>query len=327
MNLDGGANAIKGFNYQKAVIALVAVLNYHKEDFEIFLENRDDLEVLFKNSHTFIQIKSNKNLSIASLIKADAKTNQSIFSKNLNKEPSGERLGRYKIITPDLSKNDKNRLKEVGDSLIFDEVYGYCNDQKNVIFNTLKNQSIEESDLDRKIANSYLYFSPFKADLNSAIPFIKGKMSDCNISVDNNKGDIAINELFTQIDNRSEIPPTQEVPYNEKKKITNDDLRIIFTISGHEDIKDRIWKDVKSNFNQLDQLKIEKEFMRVIPMHKALKNEMVEKIGSFTTNMNSQDLMDSLYKKVQNLEISNSVLYALLVVIISEKMQEELLCS
>ena len=98
MKIDGGANAIRGFNYQKSAIALIAVLNYNKDDFELFLENQDDVEVLFKDSHTFIQIKSNKGLSIKSLVKADKRTNQSILGKNLSKNPCGSRLGRYKVV-------------------------------------------------------------------------------------------------------------------------------------------------------------------------------------------------------------------------------------
>lgn len=327
MKIDGGSNAIRGFNYQKAVITLIAVLNYNKDDFEFFLENQDDVEVFFKDSHTFIQIKSNKNLSIKSLIKADNKTNQSILGKNLNKNPYGSKLSRYKVVTPDFQKSDRSNLEESSDCLIFDKIYKYSDSQKLVINNGLKDQNYEQSVLDSKLSNSYIFFSPFGANLIDAIRSIKGTMSDHNISVDNNKGDIAINELFTQIDQRSEISPTQEMPYNNKKKLTASDLKLIFTISGHEDIQDRIWNDIKSDFNLLKQHKIEKEFKRAISMHKALKNNMISKIGSFTADSDANSLVKDLYEKVKTFEADESVLYALIVVIIAERIKEELLCS
>lgn len=327
MKIDGGANAIRGFNYQKAVIALIAVLNYDKDGFEFFLENQDDVEVLFNDSHTFIQIKSNKNLSINGLVKPNKKTNQSILGKNLSKNPCESRLGRYKVVAPDFLKRDKSNLKESSDGLIFDTIYKYSDSQRLAIADSLKDQDYEQSDLDLKLSNSYIFFSPFGADLRDAIRSIKGTMSDHNISVDNNKGDIAINELFTQIDNKSEISPTQEMPYNNKKKLTASDLKLIFTISGHEDIKDRIWNDIKSNFNPLRQHKIEREFKRAISMHKALKSNMVNKIGSFTADSDANILVKDLYEKVKTFEDDDSVLYALIVIIIAERIQEELLCS
>lgn len=327
MKIDGGANAIRGFNYQKSVIALIAVLNYSKDDFELFLENQDDVEVLFKDSHTFIQIKSNKGLSIKSLVKADKRTNQSILGKNLSKNPCGSRLGRYKVVTPDFLKSDKSNLEECGEGLIFDTIYKYSDNQRLAVADSLNDQDCKQPDLDLKLSNSYLFFSPFRADSRDAIRSIKGTMSDHNISVDNNKGDIAINELFTQIDNKSEISPTQEMPYNNKKKLTSRDLKLIFTISGHENIQDRIWNDIKSKFDILTQHKIEREFIRTISIHKALKNDMVNKIGSFTAASDANNLVKDLYEKVKNFEVDDSVLYALVVVIIAEKIQEELLCS
>jgi hypothetical protein len=327
MKLDGGSNAIRGFNYQKAVITFIAVLNYNKDDFEFFIENQDDVEVFFKDSHTFIQIKSNKSLSIKNLVKADKKTNQSILSKNLSKNANGSRLGRYKIIAPDFQKSDKSNLEEYSEGLIFDTIYKYSDSQRLAISDSLKDQGYKQNDSDLKLSNSYLFFSPFGADLIDAIRSIKGTMSDHNISVDNNKGNIAINELFTQIDFKSEISPTKEMPYNNKKKLTSRDLKIIFTISGHEIIQERIWNHIKSNFNLLTQQKIEREFIRAISMHKALKNDMVNKIGSFTADSDTNSLVKDLYEKVKIFEFDDNVLYALIVVIIAEKIQEELLCS
>lgn len=81
MTIDsGGAVAIKGFNYQKAVIAYIAVLNYQKDGFQIIVENQDDAEIFVKNNKTFIQIKSEK-LSLTKISKQDKKTQRSILGK------------------------------------------------------------------------------------------------------------------------------------------------------------------------------------------------------------------------------------------------------
>ncbi len=326
MTIDGGANAIRGFNYQKAIIALIAILNYKKNDFEIFLENQDDVEVLLEKTHTFIQIKSKKNSTINYLTKADKKTNQSILSKNLSKNPPCEsKSARYKIISPNFSENDRKNLIETVSDLNFDKIYNYSNSQKNQIIGSLSAQNFNQKNLELKLSNSYLFFSTFDAEFCNAIPYLKGKMLDCDISVDNKKGNIAINELFTQIDVKSEISPTLENPYNPRKKIKTEDLKIIFVSSCVEDIKDRIWKDIKSNFNSLTQLKIEKEIMRYNSIHKAIKNQISNKIGLFSADQDLKFLTKTLYDKVKDQGIDNNVLYALIVIIIAEKINEELI--
>jgi hypothetical protein len=328
MSIDGGANAIRGFNYQKAVISLIAVLNYRKDDFEIFLENQEDAEVLFRDTHTFIQIKGG-DLSISKLKAADSKTKKSILGKNLSKKYS-ER-SRYKIVTPDSfakkDKNDLDEVDEVDENLIFDKIYKYSNSQKEDIALSLIAEGFIEEDLRQKLSKSYLYFSPFKNDLDIATSFIKGKMSDNNINLDNGKGDIALNELFNQIDDRSEIPPCNDNSYNQKKRLTASELKRIFLTTERDNFQDQIWKDVKLNtrFTLLEQGKIEKERLRILSTHKALKRKMIESIGIFTTDTDTIVLVESLYNKVVNLG-EKCVLYAILIDIIAERMQEELSC-
>jgi hypothetical protein len=142
MGIAGGANAIKGFNYQKAVINLISVLNYNKTDFiAIFVENQDDIEVIMQDSHTFLQAKS-KRLNITDLIKPDTE-NYSILGKNLQKNKKGT-TSRYKIICTDFSKKDKDDLQATTtENHIFDdEIYKYSDAQKQKIINCLEKQGL-----------------------------------------------------------------------------------------------------------------------------------------------------------------------------------------
>lgn len=43
---NGGAIAIKGFNFQKAAISFIAIKNYDKPNFHILVEAKDDFEVV-----------------------------------------------------------------------------------------------------------------------------------------------------------------------------------------------------------------------------------------------------------------------------------------
>ena len=57
---NGGAIAIKGFNYQKASIILIMINNYQREDFLIIPEAEDDFQVYVDGKTIFIQVKGEK---------------------------------------------------------------------------------------------------------------------------------------------------------------------------------------------------------------------------------------------------------------------------
>ena len=93
---NGGAIAIKGFNFQHAIAALIVIGNYEKEKFSIYLETKDDIEVVYSDNTFFIQAK-NKKLTLNELVKVDKK-NKSILSKSLSKT-SDKKNNFYKIAT------------------------------------------------------------------------------------------------------------------------------------------------------------------------------------------------------------------------------------
>ena len=88
---NGGAFAIKGFNFQKAAITFIAIKNFNKPDFHILVEARDDFEVKFNGYEAYIQVKSQK-LSLNKLL--NSKNGKSILEKNLS---NGNTNSHYKI--------------------------------------------------------------------------------------------------------------------------------------------------------------------------------------------------------------------------------------
>lgn len=321
MTITGGAFAIKGFNYQKAIISLIAILNYRKEGFEIFVENQEDVEVRLKDSHTFIQIKGSP-LSIKSLTKVD-KNNKSILGKNLRADND---KARYKIVTLDNFANaDKVKLIDSGENLIFKNVYKYSDNQKENIIKKLKIEGFSEEDLKNKLSTSYLYFSPFKNNYLEASSFLMGEMVFCNIKTDDKRGIIAISELFRQIDQKSEILPTEDNPYNPKKKLTTNDLQPILVMAGYDFQKD-IFDDVGEIFTLLEKKKIERLLLEITSTQRALKRKIQERIGYFEPNKETSTLIKELYGKVEDLSENKPLLYAIIINVIADKFQKELSC-
>ena len=105
---NGGAYAQKGFNYQNYIISLVAIRNYKKEKFTIFVESNEDFEVLCNDDyHAYIQVKGQK-VSLTKLLK-QTQNKPSIIEKNLT---SGEENSVYKIVVYDFNEDDIDAMIE-----------------------------------------------------------------------------------------------------------------------------------------------------------------------------------------------------------------------
>ena len=104
---NGGAVAQKGFNYQTAVISLVAIRNYRKDNFTIFVEADEDFEVTYdENYHAYIQVKGHKNLTLNKLLKSE-NGKPSILEKNLD---NGTIDSYYKIVVYNFSERDLKKM-------------------------------------------------------------------------------------------------------------------------------------------------------------------------------------------------------------------------
>lgn len=76
---NGGAVAIKGFNYQKASIILVMINNYHRDNFSVIPEAEDDFQVHVDGKNIFIQVKGEKSITLSKLITKDIIKKKFIF--------------------------------------------------------------------------------------------------------------------------------------------------------------------------------------------------------------------------------------------------------
>lgn len=74
---NGGAVAIKGFNYQKASLILVMINNYSRDGFKVVPEADDDFQIHVDGQNIYIQVKGEKSITLAKLI------NEKIIEKNL----------------------------------------------------------------------------------------------------------------------------------------------------------------------------------------------------------------------------------------------------
>lgn len=189
---NGGAIALKGFNYQNAVASLIAILNYDKDNFLLFIETKDDIEVDIEDKHVFIQVKG-QSLSLTNLLSIENKNSDNkkcIFSKNIKKNHP---KALYHIVLLSL-KNDQKDVIEASENTVFSEEYLYSDEQQNKIIQKLKEIGFTEEELNSKLPLCRLYFTPFKNKKEDAAKFLIGCMCDKNIKVDE-RGKILLNEL------------------------------------------------------------------------------------------------------------------------------------
>lgn len=277
---NGGANAIKGFNFQKAVITFIAIKNYDKPNFQILVEAKDDFEVKHDGYEAYIQVKSQK-LSINQLLNSN--DGKSILEKNLS---SGDMNSRFKIFVKSFAEKDLKKMIEI-DGDICNPIYSYNEKQKNTILEKLK-KSEKIKEFEDKLLSSYIYIPPFKDKLAEAIPFLLGELSLRDIDVSKKRGQMAINELFTLIDQKSEYIVKCEKDY-QKKQILKKDLKEIFKLSSKLDEFDNLLEATSYSYFVKKQIKkeqlkimhvygIEKRFVKQDLRNLDLLNETEEEI-------------------------------------------------
>lgn len=217
---NGGAHAIMGFNYQKSVIVLISVLHYlNEDDFEIYVEAKDDIVVKLKNKHTYIQVKG-KKMSISELTKKpDGK--DSILEKNHSHGDESDSY--YKIISPSFA-NDVKYLKKTSPRILKKgaDIFDYTEDATREINKRLPGIS------QVKLSNSKIGLTKYQVDIEEALRYIKGVMVEEDMQVDNNHGMASLQELCLRIDVSSERTLEKDEDL-EKKKFTSKDLATIFS--------------------------------------------------------------------------------------------------
>lgn len=323
MALDsGGSIAIKGFNYQKAVIAYIAVHNYQYADFYIMPEGRDDAEVFTNSQTSFVQIKSEK-LTISKLVRQDKDSKKSILGKLFSKECAN---AAYKIVTPNtFAESDKKLLQITCDSLLPCDVFKYSQEQKAKICASLLNEDYTHEQITEKLSNASLVISPFEPQFNNAFPYLLGVMSEANISIDGNRGRAALTELFTQIDLKSEIILDEQGVNSNKKKIEKADLERIFYSVDKENHKSDLKKELLDNcgFSISEKHKVKVAIYSISSIYQGLKNRIAAKMGDVTIEEGKEiEQIRHLHSLYSNEHEEGSAVYAVIIELIADKIVE-----
>lgn len=288
---NGGAIAQKGFNYQNAVISLVAIRNYKKPNFEIYVEASEDFEVQYDgNYHAYIQVKGTKSMSLKKLLsKSKLKSGgekPSIIEKNLN---SGGSEDKYKIVVYHFTENDLKRMQEQhNEEELFEKSYLFSDGQK---------KQINHPNAD----NLSLICTDFKNDKISARRYLVGEMASQNISVDN-KFDILLDHLDRIISEKAEFILKKEDDRKFKRisaKELNPILQKTIALEKFEIVLS------KFGFNEFKKANINLEKNKIILEYVYLRNKVVEKLKVLDLdNLSEVEVISKVMKlaEIQRLE-------------------------
>lgn len=300
---NGGANAIKGFNYQKSVIALIAILNYQKEgDFQIYVESEDDIVVTSKGKRTYIQAKS-KKMSLAQMLNR-VKGKDSILEKSL---ANGDDSCSFKVVTPDFIKKDKH-LSNCEPAILTQgaTVYTYTKDAVTEIETAIKNTS------KAKIQNSRVALTVFKANHKEALNYIIGVMSSEGMSVDNSYGKASLQQLGAQIDERSEIEVKDEADYD-LKKFTRDNLATIFTYSLKLELFNKIID--KLGYNIARQAEMQRRRVVIGAIYRSLHGDAIKFIeGLDLNNLSEREVVNAALQALDFETVEDETLKEVIIV-------------
>ena len=259
---NGGANAIKGMNYQNAVISLVAIRNYEKEGFELILEADDDFEVLYDNYHAYIQVKGEQKMSLSKMLnqkKEGGKEKKSMLDKHFK---VGDSKSIYKFVVYNFTQSDLDKMKETDDEL----------------FNSsLKLSKAQEERINNSKTKRFsIIKTPFEKNLLEAQNYLLGEMANSGIAVDNRVNQV-LGELTTIIYRKSEYTIKEESDKKYKKLVSKELKDILLKVSAME-MFDEIVKDLPYTPLKKSRIKIEK--LKISTQQTFLKQSVIEYIQS-----------------------------------------------
>lgn len=289
---NGGAIAQKGFNYQNHVISLVAIRNYKKRNFTIYVESDDDFEVTYDDYHAYIQTKGQK-LSICQLLRK-TKNKPSIFEKNLS---SGDSKSKYKIVVIGFTEADlKSMQEQIDDEELFYNSWLLNEEQKQQVKEKINN------DIGDRINNFALVKTDFENRFESARTFLKGELVNQNISVDG-RDDTILNELMSIIQQKSEkIINTEQDKL--LKTIKSDELEVILKkVTAIARFKDEL-KSFK--FPTYKNELIINEAKKIILDYSAIKKIIIRTLTRDKSSLESKPLVN-LIDNILRLEVLNDL--------------------
>lgn len=283
---NGGAEAIKGFNFQKANLILLAVNNYQKNNFKIYIEAEDDIVVSYENYKAFIQVKKQVHTFNKITKKGTKKINDpsgkskqkvsvpspSILEKNLS---SGTEEDTFKLIVKDIGQQDKKQLKIKRPGSICSELYVLSDNAKETLIKSLPDELV------RKIENFYFFISPVHEDLNEAEKYLIGSLTSAGISVDDKRGRLIIAELSLTIDQKAQYVINNELDKEFKLMDRNYFSKILQT---SESLKrfDNVLNSL--DYNMIIKKLVKKERLKIELNKSELKEEIKKSITEYIEN-------------------------------------------
>lgn len=316
---NGGAEAIKGFNFQKANLILIAINNYLKENFQIYIEAEDDIVVSYTGYKAYIQVKKQKH-SISTLTKKKTKKiknsegeeitiyEDSIFEKNLM---NGSDADTFKIIVKEIATTDLKKFQEVKSGNIFNS-----NFSPNQNTNTILKSKIPNCNRN-KIDRLFINISPISDELAEAIKYLIGCLSEKNISVDNRQGRAIIAELSLTIDEKADVI-VQSPNHYELKALDSQYLSTILITSQKLKYFDEILSIL--GYTHLKNKSIKKARLNIELSYTALKDRVREFIKNMPNieDIPETNIIESVLQEFNTLDITSSTLIAVAIESICE---------
>lgn len=319
----GGAYAIKGFNFQTAMGALIAVFNYSEQDFKMIVEGKEDLEVYKAGIYTYIQVKSSP-LKTKDLIKApkDKKSGErrlAILYKLLSK---GKTKDRYKLIVSDKfpEKDFLQKFALSTSNQILDKAYQPKPETIREIQQHMQNEGIP---LPIEILQQlFLYRAPFQTDLETASRYICGVMNELKILTDNEYGHNAFNEIIRIIYQKSEHTESGNI---EKKTIYASDLKRIFHTSNRPFLENKIIEELFPG-QVFKQDKIKKHILKIPLTYQYHKDNIKKLLGPLKTpdSIKDTDFINKVMKQLIHYAVSDDIKYAIIIDLMLDEYEESL---
>jgi hypothetical protein len=276
---NGGAIAQRGFNYQNHVISLVAIRNYCKNKFEIYVESDDDFEVVYDdNYHAYIQVKGMKRVSITRLLQKE-KDNCSIFEKHFT---SGDQHSKYKIVVFHFNQAELLKMNVNTSEELFERSWKFSAEQTNEILAKLG------ADFGAKLDNFSLVKTAFCNDFSEARTYLKGELITQEISVDG-RDDIILDELDRLIKQKSEYIIKNEDD-KKLKRISAVELKpILKKISSKALFESEL---DKFPFTPYKKAKIKKEEVKIILNYMYDKRQVIGLLESDKDRLETKHLIE-----------------------------------
>ena len=316
MSDNGGGYAIRGFNYQWAVLALIAIRNLKKDDLKMIVESKDDIEVLLSGSHTFIQVKSAK-LSFSKITSnSEEDKTDSVLIKLISKGSNGER---YKIVSPNnFASKDRKKLKLCSTGVVFSDYYCLSEEAVVELLEMLNIEEDQEGDFRRKLSGMCFHFTEFSPNMEAAIRSLLGFMTENNIQVDDSRGVNALAQfiLYAQIIAEKDGSQNKELQLNYVRQI----FKTTETHQRETNILGRL------SFSILDEDRIKIEKAKIPLMYQTEKNKFLQNLQSYPIEGKTEARIISEWREIvaELSNLSEPAISAILIEILAKRIEEEI---